>query len=79
MQLAIFLGLLIAANYTGCALSGPFINIFADLGWGYKPGLLILSGIMAVALLLMQFAIHKAWKIKAQVIADAEATLSINN
>lgn len=74
-----FLGLLIAANYTGCALSGPFINIFADLGWGYKPGLLILSGVMAVALLLMQFAIHKAWKIKAQVIADAEASLSTNN
>ena len=26
------LGYLIAANYTGCALSGPFINIFADIG-----------------------------------------------
>ena len=66
-----FLGFLIAANYTGCALSGPFINIFADLGWGYKPGLLILSGIMALALLIMQFAINKAWKVKKAVIAEA--------
>ena len=65
-----FLGFLIAANYTGCALSGPFINIFADLGWGYKPGLLILSGIMALALLIMQFAINKAWKVKKAVIAE---------
>lgn len=67
------LGFLIAANYTGCALSGPFINIFADIGWGYKPGLLILSGIMALALLIMQFAINKAWKKKDEVIAEAAA------
>ena len=67
------LGFLIAANYTGCALSGPFINIFADIGWGYKPGLLILSGIMALALLIMQFAINKAWKKKDAVIAEAAA------
>lgn len=67
------LGLLIAANYTGCALSGPFINIFADVGLGYMPGLLILSGIMATALLIMQFAINKAWKKKAEVIAEVES------
>lgn len=66
------LGFLIAANYAGCALSGPFINIFADIGWGYKPGLLILSGIMALALLIMQFAINKAWKKKSEVIAESE-------
>ena len=75
-----FLGLLIAANYTGCALSGPFINIFADLGMGYKPGLLILSGIMATALLIMQFAINKAWKKKNEVIAAHEnAQETLNN
>ena len=67
------LGFLIAANYAGCALSGPFINIFADLGFGYKPGLLILSGVMAMALLIMQFAINKAWKKKNEVIADLQA------
>ena len=67
------LGFLIAANYAGCALSGPFINIFADLGWGYTPGLLILSGIMSVALCIMQFSINKAWKKKAEVIALSEA------
>lgn len=65
------LGYLIAANYTGCALSGPFINIFADIGWGYTPGLLLLSGIMAVALLIMQLTISKAWKVKEAVIAEA--------
>ena len=75
-----FLGLLIAANYTGCALSGPFINIFADLGMGYMPGLLILSGIMATALLIMQFAINKAWKKKNEVIAAYENTQeTLNN
>lgn len=75
-----FLGLLIAANYTGCALSGPFINIFADLGMGYMPGLLILSGIMATALLIMQFAINKAWKKKNEVIAAYEnAQETLNN
>ena len=68
------LGFLIAANYSGCALSGPFINIFADMGWGYKPGLLILSGVMALALLIMQFTINKAWKVKREVIAQAEAS-----
>ena len=68
------LGILIAANYAGYALGAPFINIFADAGWGYKPGLLILSGIMAMALLLMQFAINKAWKVKDAVIAEAEAS-----
>ena len=70
------LGLLIAANYTGCALSGPFINMFADLGMGYTPGLLILSGVMALALLLMQFCINKAWKVKSAVIAEAEMVLA---
>lgn len=70
-----FLGFLIAANYTGCALSGPFINIFADIGWGYKPGLLILSGVMAVALVIMQFTINKAWKVKNAVIAEASETV----
>ena len=67
------LGLLIAANYAGYALGAPFINIFADMGLGYAPGLLILSGVMAFALLIMQFAIDKAWKKKAEVIAAAEA------
>lgn len=67
------LGLLIAANYSGCALSGPFINLFADAGMGYKPGLLILSGIMALALTIMQFAINKAWKKKNAIIAAAAA------
>ena len=72
------LGLLVAANYAGYALGSPFINIFADLGMGYAPGLYILSGVMAVALLLMQFAINKAWKEKKAIIAAAEsATKSV--
>ena len=68
------LGVLIAANYTGYALGAPFINIFADAGWGYAPGLLVLSVVMAVALLLMQLCINKAWKVKDAVIAEAEAS-----
>ena len=67
------LGLLVAANYAGYALGSPFINIFADLGMGYAPGLYILSGVMAVALFLMQFAINKAWKKKNEVISMADA------
>ena len=72
------LGLLVAANYVGCALSGPFINIFADVGLGYKPGLLILCGIMALALLIMQFVINKAWKKKNEIIAAYENAQNIS-
>ncbi|MBO5868041.1 MAG: MFS transporter [Oscillospiraceae bacterium] len=63
------LGLLLAANYAGYALGSPFINIFSDIGYGYKPGLLILAGVMTVSLILMQFTINNAWKKKEQVIA----------
>ena len=73
------LGLLVAANYAGYALGAPFINIFADMGLGYKPGLIILSIVMALALLIMQFAINKAWKKKAQIIAAAEDKQSVPN
>ena len=66
------LGLLVAANYAGCALGPPFINLFADSGLGYKPGLLILSGIMALVLLIIQFAITKAWEKKRQINAASE-------
>ena len=65
------LGLLIAANYAGYALGGPFINLFADFGMGYTPGLLILSVVMACAAVIMQMAINKAWKVKDKVIAEA--------
>ena len=67
------LGLLIAANYAGYALGSPFINIFSDVGLGYAPGLIILSGVMTAALIIMQFAINKAWKKKAEVIAEVES------
>lgn len=66
------LGLLVAANYAGCALGPPFINLFADAGLGYKPGLLVLSSIMMLALLVIQLAINKAWKTKNEIIAAAE-------
>ena len=68
------LGFLIAANYAGCALGGPFINVFADVGLGYKPGLLVLSGIMALALVLMQFTINKANSVKRLIIAAEEVS-----
>lgn len=67
------LGLLIAANYTGYALGAPFINLFADAGLGYKPGLLILSAVMFAAMIFMQIGITKAWKKKDAIIAEAAA------
>lgn len=73
-----FLGLLLAANYSGYALGSPFIDLFHDFGGSYRPGLFLLSGIMVTALVLILFAIKKAYAFKQQFIA-AETTEKSNS
>jgi MFS family permease len=67
------LGIISAVNTAGYALASPLMNLVYDRLGNYKFGLLGSGAVMVMVIIVMQFIITKANKVKKQVIADQKA------
>ncbi|MBO5939240.1 MAG: MFS transporter [Clostridia bacterium] len=56
------LGIFVSVNVAGYAIGAPAFNLCYDLFGSYTPSLLLVAGVMAVILVLLQFVISAAHK-----------------
>lgn len=61
-------GILIAVNYAGYALGSPVINAVYDIFHSYTPAFAFCALLMVGVTVVMQFAITKAHKFRAQIM-----------
>ncbi len=67
------LGLFVSFNTAGYAVGSPLINSFYDLFGSYKLIIFVLAGIMAAVMILLQFVITSAHKMRDEILAEAES------
>jgi predicted MFS family arabinose efflux permease len=67
------LGIISSVSTAGYALASPIMNLVYDKLESYSAGLWASGAVMVAVIIVMQFIITKANKVKKQVIAD-EAT-----
>jgi len=66
------LGIFVSMNTAGCAVGSPAFNLCYDIFGSYVPALLLVAGIMAVILILLEFVISSAHKEQKKIEAASQ-------
>jgi len=64
------LGIFVSVNVSGYALGGPVMNLCYDIFGTYVPALIIVSCVMLIVFVLLQFVISAAHKEQKRVLAE---------
>lgn len=73
------LGIFVSLNQVGYALGDPMMNLSYTLTGSYDVGILISLGLIVLTIILIQFVINSANKIKKQTLSVNEEKISIEN
>ena len=72
------LGLFVSFNTAGYAVGSPLINTFFDLTGSYRAIIFILAGVMALVMIVLQFVISGAHKVRDEILEAEQTQLSTN-
>lgn len=66
------LGLFVSFNTAGYAVGSPLINGFYDLFGSYRVIIFIMAGLMALIMIMLQFVISGAHRVRDEILAEEE-------